>query len=886
MLSLVIDDRPVQVEPGTTLLQALRQAGLDVPTLCHDERLRPSGACRLCMVQIEGGREVAACSTPATEGMRVQTATPRIESQRKLILQLLADTHPADEPPGPRTPFRELLDRYGVAPGGQPRRPSSVVDDSHPYLRIDMRRCVDCFRCVRICDEVQGQFVWRVWNRGDRTEIRLDRGATVLESSCVSCGACADTCPTGAILDQSVVERGVPATWTRTTCPYCGTGCEMDVAVQNDTIVQVRPRADAPVNKGHLCVKGRYAHAFVHSDERAVHPQVRTDSGWKEVSWDEALDTVAARLQSILAESGPASVGVLGSARATNEENYLAQKFARVVLGSNNVDCCARVCHGPTAAALKATLGTGAATNSFDDIERTRGFLVCGANPTENHPIVGARIKQAVLQGARLVVIDPREIELARYADVHLPIRPGTNVPVLNAIAHAILEQGLADESYIRDRTLDFEAFGEFVEAWTPERAGALAGVSAERIREAARVYAEARPAMIFHGLGMTEHRQGTEGVECLVNLALLTGNVGVPGGGENPLRGQNNVQGSAHMGCEPAHLAGYTPLESAAALYEEIWGRPVPRERGLNWTEMLEASRQGSLRALWAIGYDVYLSNPDANQSAEALRQLDLLVVQDLFLNETARAFAHVFLPAASSFEKDGTFMNSERRVQRVRKCVEPRGQSLPDWKIVCDLAAKMGCAEEFAYADAREIWNEVRRGWKAGAGISYERIESEGLQWPCTSEDHPGTTLLHERSFSIGERAAFVRIDYEPTSEALDASFPFLLNTGRTLFQFNAGTMTGRTGNAVLRRTDTLDMAPDDAQNLGLEAGESVRVVSRYGEAVLPLRVDASIQPGTLFATFHDPKVFTNRLTSPHRDRVTGAPEYKVTAVRVEKV
>lgn len=885
MVSLVIDDRPVEVPEGTSLLHAIRHAGLDVPTLCHDERLKPSGACRLCMVQIEGGREVSACTSPAASGMRVLTATPRLESQRKLLLELLAQTHPIEEPQGPQTPFRELLDRYGVAPKGQPRRPASLRDTTHPYLQVDMDRCIDCFRCVRICDEVQGQFVWRIWNRGDRTEIRLDKGAALLESSCVSCGACADTCPTGAISDQMLLERNTPATWTRTTCPYCGTGCEMDVAVQNQAIVAVRPRQDAPVNKGHLCVKGRYAHQFVHSSERALTPRIRTETGWRDASWDEALDAIAMRLQKILEETGPASVGVLGSARATNEENFLAQKFARVVLGSNNVDCCARVCHGPTAAALKATLGTGAATNSFDDIELARAFLVCGANPTENHPIVGARIKQAVLAGARLVVIDPREIELARYADVHLPIRPGTNVPVLNAIAHAVLAEGLADETYIRNRTAEFEAYASFLDAWPPERAAQLAGVDADAIRKAARVYAEADPAMIFHGLGMTEHRQGTEGVECLVNLALLTGNIGRRGGGENPLRGQNNVQGSAHMGCEPSHLAGYTPLESAAALYEEIWGRPVPREKGLNWTEMLEASRDGSLRALWAIGYDVYLSNPDANRSAEGLGKLDLLVVQDLFLNETAREFAHVFLPASSSFEKDGTFMNSERRVQRVRQCLEPLGDSRPDWRILCDLAAKMGYAKEFDYRDPREIWNEVRRGWKAGAGITYERIEDQGLQWPCTSEDHPGTTMLHGATFAIGERAAFVRIDHDPTPEVVGEGFPFLLNTGRTLFQFNAGTMTARTGNSVLRPTDTLDMAAADAERLGFETGESVRVVSRYGEAVMPLRIDASIKQGTLFATFHDPKIFTNRLTSPNRDRTTGAPEYKVTAVRVER-
>ncbi len=886
MVSLVIDDRPVSVQDGTSLLDAARAAGADVPTLCSDERLKPSGACRMCMVQIEGGREVAACTTPVAKGMRVQTATPQIESQRRTILSLLAETHPVEPPPGPVTPFHALLARYGIAPQGHPRRSKTLHDDTHPYLLVDMDRCIDCFRCVRICDEVQGQFVWRVWNRADRTEIRLDQGATLLESTCVSCGACADTCPTGAITDRVAVRRDVPVTWTRTTCPYCGTGCEMDVAVQNQRIAQIRPRLDAPVNKGHLCVKGRYAHQFVHASDRVLSPMIRTATGWKDVGWDEAFDTIAERLAGILKESGPDSVGVLGSSRATNEENYLAQKFARVVLGSNNVDCCARVCHGPTAVAMNAMLGTGAATNSFDDIERAKGFLISGLNPTENHPIVGARIKQAVLAGARLVVVDPREIELARFADVHLAIRAGTNVPVLNALAHTIVEEGLFDEEYARDRTEGLEEYTEFLKAYTPESVAKIAGVDAGRIREAARVYAGAKPAMVFHGLGMTEHTQGTEGVECLVNLALLTGNIGKVGGGENPLRGQNNVQGSAHMGCEPSRLAGYSPIATSAELFEGIWGRPVPRQKGMNWMEMLDATHDGRLRALLAIGYDVYFTNPDADRTAEGLRQLDLMIVQDLFLNETAREFAHVFLPACSSFEKDGTFMNSERRVQRVRKCLEPIGETRSDWEIVCGLAARMGFAKEFAYRDAEEIWDEVRKGWKPGAGISYDRIEDVGLQWPCPSEDHPGTTLLHAKQFSIGERARFRLIEYIPTSETVSAEFPFLLITGRTLYQFNAGTMTERTGNPALRPTDTLDLAPRDAEQLGIATGDPLRVTSKYGGASLPARVDPSLTPGQVFATFHDPKVFLNRLTSPLRDRRVGTPEYKVTAVRVERL
>ena len=885
MLRLVIDGEPREVREGSTVLDAIRGAGRSVPTLCHDPRVRPTGACRLCVVALEGSdRLLASCTTPAAAGMRISTRTPQVEEHRRTILRLLAERYPADPPPAGDTEFHGYLREYGVAPAGA-RRPDAFQDHQHPYLRVEMDRCVHCFRCVRICDELQGQFAWRVWDRADGTRIVPDSGGPLTGSSCVSCGACADSCPSGAIVDRAVAERGVPTAWTRTTCPYCGTGCEMEVGVREGEVVVARPVLDAPVSKGHLCVKGRYAHRYAHAKDRVLSPMIRVDGEWRRVSWDEALEFTASGFRKALAEGGPEAVGVLGSSRATNEENYVAQKFARVVLGSNNVDCCARVCHAPSAAALKATLGTGAATNSFDDIELARGFLICGANPTENHPIVGARIKQAVLKGASLVVIDPRRIELAQYADVHLAIRPGTNVPVLHGIAHALIGEELIDHGFVRDRTADFEALVSAVLEWTPERAGEVAGVDPQDIRRAARVYAAAKPAMVFHGLGMTEHTQGTEGVRCLVNLVLLTGNIGKPGSGENPLRGQNNVQGSAHMGCEPSHLAGYTPIEAAAPMFESVWGVPVPRHKGLNWMAMLDSARDRKLRALWAIGYDVYFSNPNASATAEGLGGLDLLVVQDLFLNETAREFAHVFLPACSPYEKDGTFMNSERRVQRVRRCIPTLGDSKSDWRIVCDLAARMGFGEQFAFDSPESIWEEVRKVWKAGAGISYERIEQHGLQWPCLDDAHAGTKRLHAQTFPHGDRASFSPIEYVPSPETTNEEFPFMLNTGRTLYQFNAGTMTQRTPNAELRPTDLLDIAPADAERLGIGAGEAVRITSRYGAATLPARLDPGVREGELFTTFHDPRVFTNRVTSPHRDRVVGAPEYKLTAVRVER-
>jgi formate dehydrogenase major subunit len=732
---------------------------------------------------------------------------------------------------------------------------------------------------------VQGQFVWQAWQRGDATEIRPASGATLLESECVSCGACVDTCPTGAIEDKSLLKHGIPTQWTRTTCPYCGTGCEMNVGTRDGRIVTVRPALDAPVNKGHLCVKGRYAFEFVNAPDRATEPMIRENGAWKKVSWDEAISFTAAAFHRIAAQHGGDSIGVLGSSRATNEENYLAQKFARVVLGTNNVDCCARVCHTPTAAAMKLMLGTGAATNSYDDIELARTILVCGSNSTENHPIIGARIKQAALRGANLIVIDPRRIELTRHADIHLAVRPGTNVPLFNAMACTIVEERLYDEAFVRERVAEWDEFCEFVKQWTPESVAAVCGVDAKLIREAARLYATAKPALSVHGLGMTEHVQGTEGVMCLVNLALLTGNIGKPGSGINPLRGQNNVQGAAHMGCEPGTLTGSQALKEAKPLFEGVWHAPVPTKPGLNQLRMMDAAEEGKLKALWVIGYDLFLSNANSAATQHALESLELVVVQDLFLNETAKRFGTVFLPAASPFEKDGTFMNAERRVQRVRKAIEPVGRSRTDGDIIRDVARAMGKGQFFEFESPEAIWNEIRAVWKVGSGISYERMETAGVQWPCVSEEQPGIRVLHGETFNLGKQAALRRVNFNATAETLTEDFPFLLTTGRTLYQFNAGTMTMRTPNAVLRPADFLDISPDDARRLGLRAGDSVRIRSRHGEAVLPLQISSALKPGQLFATFQTDKSNLNYVTSPHCDRFVQTPEYKVTAVRIER-
>lgn len=888
-MKVKINGREFQFAEKTSILKALNSVGIEVPTLCNDERIKACGACRLCLIEVKGiNHPIVSCENDLFDGAEIETHTPEIEESRRMNLRMLARKYPLKAYKDfPDKPFHKLAKKYGLIDEDfSVETNGRKIDASHPYIRVDMSRCVDCYRCVRICDELQGQFVWQIFAKGQATQI-VPSGANLRESTCVSCGACVDTCPTGALEDKSVLEKGFPTDWTKSVCPYCGTGCEINVGKRENRIVQIKPVHDSPVNHGHLCVKGAYAFEFVHSDDRVTEPLIRENGEWKTVSWNEAIKFTAEKLKEITAKHGADSAAVLGSARATNEENYLAQKFARVCLGTHNVDNCARVCHTPSAAALKMMLTTGAATNSFRDIELAKTIMVCGANPTENHPILGSRIKQTVRKnGAKLIIIDPRKIELTRFADIHLQLKPGTNIALLNAIACAIIEENLIDEEFIKERVTDFDKFAEFVRDYSPEKVAEICDVPAELIRQAARIYASEKPSMCVHGLGTTEHTQGTEGVMALVNLALITGNLGKRGTGVNPLRGQNNVQGAAHMGCDPGILTGSIAIEEGREIFESVWKTNLPTNKGLSQIQMMDAAKNEKLKALWVIGYDVFLSNANAPETAKAFENMEFVIVQDLFMNETAREFAHVFFPACSSFEKDGTFMNGERRISRVRKVIEPIGNSRSDWEIICDVAKALGKGEFFNFSSAEEIWNEVREVWRGSYGITYKRIENHGLQWNCPDEDHPGTEVLHTEKFGNQQQTALRRIKYIPTKEKTSDEFPFLLNTGRTLYQFNAGTMTLRTKNAELRPSDLLYISPSDAEKLELCDAEIVKLESRFGEVEIPLKINPIVKNGELFATFHNPQIFLNRITTPYRDRFVQTPEYKVTAVRIEKL
>ena len=886
MVKLVVNDHEYLSDVNKSILEVLNTIGVSIPALCYDKRIPPASTCRLCLVKVDKSTNLLpACSTLITEGMKIDTHLPEIEEYRKDILRMLSKDYPLSAVGSyPEKEFHKLLTTYQLAKELNNDKPVTI-DRSHPYINVDMSRCISCFRCVRICDKVQGQFVWHIINRGADIKIISDSKSSFSNSSCVSCGACAETCPSGAIDDRVISHGGAKLNKVRSICAYCGVGCEIEVGVMNNAITEIHPVIDSPVSKGHLCVKGRYAWQYATSKDRVTHPMIRENDRWNIVSWEEALRYCAKRFKDTIDQYGPDSIGVLGSARATNEDNYVIQKFARTVIGTNNVDCCARVCHQPTAKAMSMMLGTGAATNSFDDIEKARTFLLAGTNACENHPVIGARIKQMGLKGANLIVIDPRKTEFTRYAKVHLALKPGTNIPLLNAMAQVIIEEELYDRQFVETRIDGWEEYKKTIIEWTPEKAAKICRVHPRLIREASRLYAGETPSMTFHGLGITEHTQGTEGVIALVNLALLTGNICKTGTGVNPLRGQNNVQGSSAMGCDPDVYAGFAHVKKEKVRFEELWQTSLPNNQGFTLPEMLEAATKGKLKGMWIIGYDVSLTMSDGNSTTKAFDNLDFLIVQDMFLNETAEKFADVFLPVASSFEKEGTFMNAERRIQKIRTAVSPPDEVLADWQIICTMAEVMGKKNLFTFSSPEGIWNEIRKVWPSVNGITYERLDHAGLQWPCLDTHDPGTEILHQETFSLGKKARLMPLTFVPTPEQVSFDYPFILITGRELYHFNAGTMTYRTRNKDLSPSDFLRIHPHDADRLELKDGDYVKVTSAYGAAQLCAKTDRAMRRGEVFTTFSNKDVFINKVTSPHKDNYVQTPEYKVTAVRIEK-
>ncbi len=890
-VALMIDGRAVSAAPGTTILRAARAAGIDIPSLCQDDRLEPFAACRLCLVEVEGARApLVACATPIAEGMVVTTESAELTETRAMLLELLLSDHHDDCIVCDRSGqcrLQELAYRYGVgeiAFTGE-RREYPVRDDN-PFVGYDPAKCILCGRCVGICQQVQQCQVLDFAERGFPSFISTSFGRSMLETDCELCGNCVSSCPTGALFD--IPSRRAARTWDATVidsvCPFCGCGCQVQLHVVDDRVVRVGADVARAPNHGNLCVKGRYGYSFISHPDRLTQPLVRIDGDLVPVGWDEALDLVAEQFGRIRAEHGPDALAGFSSARCTNEENYLFQKLMRSVVGTNNVDHCARLCHASTVSGLAQSLGSGAMTNGFGDLESSELVLVIGSNTTESHPIGALAIKKAKRHGARLIVADPREIDIARRADLHLQLRPGTNVALLNGLAHVIVAEGLVDEAFVRERTENYELVREAVAPYTPELVEEITGVPADDVRRAARLYGTAGSAAIVYAMGITQHSHGTEHVLAISNLALLTGNVGRPGTGVNPLRGQNNVQGACDSGALPDVYSGYQKVsdEAARAKMSAAWGVELPASPGLALTEAVNAMHAGRVKGLLVMGENPMLSDPDTTHAEEALARLDFLVVQDIFLSETAR-LADVVLPATSFAEKDGTFTNTERKVQRVRRAVSPPGQARADWEILVDLANRLGATPAWSYDGPAAVMDEMATVTPSYGGISFGRLDEDGLCWPCPTADHPGTPILHIGRFTRG-LGRFFPIVYQPPAEEADEEFPLTLTTGRLLEHYHTGTMTRRVaGLNELVPTGFAEVNPADAARLGVTDGAEVTLETRRGRIEVPALVTDRVDEGTVFVPFHFWESPANRLTNAALDPVAKIPEFKVCACRL---
>jgi formate dehydrogenase major subunit len=900
-VTLEIDGEQVTVPAGVSIMRAAVSRGVAIPKLCATDSVEAFGSCRLCLVEIDGVKGTpASCTTPVREGMKVHTQTRRLEKLRRGVMELYISDHPLDCLTCSANGDCELQDmagavglrevRYGYAGENHTEAPT---DDSNPYFTFESSKCIVCSRCVRACEEVQGTFALTIEGRGFDSKVAASQNDGFLDSECVSCGACVQACPTATLNEKSVIEFGTPQRTVLTTCAYCGVGCSFKAELSGDQVVRMVPYKDGGANEGHSCVKGRFAWGYATHKDRVTTPMIRekiTDE-WRVVSWDEAIAYTAEKFKAIQAKHGRGAIGGITSSRTTNEEVFVVQKMVRAAFGNNNVDTCARVCHSPTGYGLKTTLGTSAGTQDFKSVEKADVIVVIGANPAAAHPVFASRMKKRLRQGAKLIVIDPRKTEMVRSAHVeaayHLPLRPGTNVAVVNAMAHVVVTEGLVDEKYVAERcdVKSFDTWRKFIAQpeSSPEALEEVTGVPAADIRGAARLYANAPNGAIYYGLGVTEHSQGSTMVMGIANLAMATGNIGREGVGVNPLRGQNNVQGSCDMGSFPHELSGYRHISDDAtrALFEAAWGVKIDPEPGLRIPNMFDAALDGSYRGLFVQGEDIAQSDPDTHHVQSALKAMECVVVQDLFINETAK-LAHVFLPGTSFLEKDGTFTNAERRINRVRPAVK-EATGLSEWETACRLSQALGYP--MSYNSASEIMDEIAALTPTFSGVSFELLDRVGsVQWPCTAEKPLGTPTVHVDRFVRG-KGLFVITQYVPTDERSTRMFPLILTTGRILSQYNVGAQTRRTHNVVWHSEDVLEIHPSDAELRGVRDGDYVSLASRKGATTLRAEITERVPPGVVYTTFHWPANGVNVVTTELSDWATSCPEYKVTAVQVTR-
>jgi formate dehydrogenase major subunit len=905
MVTVTVDGMPISVPVGTSVMRAAAEAGIKIPKLCATDQLLAFGSCRLCLVQIEGRRGFpASCTTPVEPGMRIATQTPRLAELRRNVMELYISDHPLDCLTCTANGNCELQDmagvvglrsvRYGMAGENHFDAESAApIDESNPYFTFEPSKCIVCSRCVRACEEVQGTFALTIEGRGFSSKVAASAGESFFDSECVSCGACVNVCPTATLSEKSLIEYGQAERTVQTTCAYCGVGCSFNAEIKGQQVVRMVPNKDGGANEGHACVKGRFAWGYATHPDRLKQPMIRRsiDDPWQVVSWDEAFQYAASEIKRIQAKYGRKSVGGITSSRCTNEETWLVQKLIRTAFGNNNVDTCARVCHSPTGYGLKQTLGESAGTQDFLSVEDADVVIMMGANPTEGHPVFASRLKKRLREGAQLIVIDPRAIDLVRSphieAKYHLPLRPGTNVAMINALAYTVVEEGLWDEEFVRARCEQpaFEEWLQFIRRPenSPETVAEISGVPAADIRAAARLYATARNGAIYYGLGVTEHSQGSTTVMGIANLAMLTGNIGRRGVGVNPLRGQNNVQGSCDMGSYPHELPGYRSVkdETTRIQFNNYWNTVIDPEPGYRIPNMLNEAVAGTFKGMYIQGEDVAQSDPNTQHVQAAFRNMECLIVQDIFFNETCK-YAHVIFPGASFLEKDGTFTNAERRISRVRKIMEPIA-GMADWEVTMGFANALGVPMHYNHPS--EIMQEISELTPTFAGVSYEKLDRLGsVQWPCNDQHPEGSPVMHVEEFTRG-LGKFIVTEFVPTKEKVSRKFPLILTTGRILTQYNVGAQTRRTENVVWHHEDRLEIHAEDAAERGITEGDWVHIISRAGETRLRATITDRVQPGVVYTTFHFPESGANVVTTELSDWATNCPEYKVTAVEVKR-